>query len=243
MDESRIVAAGTAVGIAVVIWIVGRVLRGRVGDRWRDLVGQLVPVLVFSTLVVGALVMADPDQASELLSAVIKSVPRVAIAIIVVVIAQALGRIAGLLAETGLRRISPVLASRARLVVSGMILGIGVVIALQQVGISADIILILVGALAFGTALTVALGVGLGSVAIARHIAAGRHVHNRYSHGDRIRVGDVEGRIVEIGLSTTRVEVSEGRSVDIPNGEFIAGVVDVRPAEGASERSVVDPPR
>ncbi len=232
MDADRITAAAIAVGIAILIWLAGKVLRGRVGERWRDLVGQLVPVLVFTALVVGALVVADPDQASDLFSSVIKSVPRVAIAIIIVVIAQALGRIAGLFAETGLRRISPVLASRARLVVSGMILGVGVVIALQQVGISADIILILVAALAFGSALTIALGVGLGSVPIAGHIAAGRHVQNRYSQGDRIRVGDVEGQITEIGLSTTRVEVSEGRSVDVPNGEFIAGVVDVRPAEG-----------
>jgi hypothetical protein len=195
MDEYRIVAAGVAVGIALLIWLVGKVLRGRVGERWRDLVDQLVPVLVFSALVVGALVVADPDQATDLSSSVIKSVPRVAIAIVVVVIAQALGRIAGLFAETALRRISPVLASRVRIVVSGMILGVGVVIALQQVGISADITLILVAALAFGSALTIALAVGL-------------------------------------GLSTTRVEVSEGRSVDVPNGEFIAGVVDVRPTEG-----------
>jgi small-conductance mechanosensitive channel len=232
MDEYRIVAAGVAVGIALLIWLVGKVLRGRVGERWRDLVDQLVPVLVFSALVVGALVVADPDQATDLSSSVIKSVPRVAIAIVVVVIAQALGRIAGLFAETALRRISPVLASRVRIVVSGMILGVGVVIALQQVGISADITLILVAALAFGSALTIALAVGLGSVPIAGQIAAGRHVQNRYNQGDRIRVGDVEGRITEIGLSTTRVEVSEGRSVDVPNGEFIAGVVDVRPTEG-----------
>jgi len=145
-----------------------------------------------------------------------------------VVIAQALGKIAGLLVETAMRRVSPALASRGRLIVSSMILGIGVVIALQQVGISTDIILILVAALAFGFALTMALSIGLGSVPIARHVAAGRHVHNRYQPGDRIRVGDIDGTIAEIGLSTTRVEVSEGRSVDIPNGEFIAGVVDVR---------------
>ncbi len=232
MDQSRIVAGAIAVGIAVLIWVIGMLLRGRVGERWRDLTGQLVPVLVFSVLVVGGLVMADPDQASDLFNSVIKSVPRVAIAIIIVVIAQALGRIVGLLAETGLGRISPVLASRARLIASSMILGVGVVIALQQVGISTDIILIVVAAMAFGVALTVAFSVGFGAVPVARHIAAGRHVHNRYSPGDRIRVGDVEGEIVEIGLSTTRVEVSEGRAVDVPNAEFIAGVVDVRLRDG-----------
>lgn len=228
MDTSRIVAAAIAVGIAILIWLIGKLAKGRVPEQWRDLIAQLVPVLVFSALVVGGLVIADPDQAADLFSSVIKSVPKVAIAIIIVVIAQALGRIAGLFAEAGLRRISAVLASRARLIVSAMILGVGLVIAMQQVGISTDIILILVAAIAFGTALTIALGVGLGSVPVARHVAAGRHVHSRYDVGDQIRVGDVEGRIVEIGLSTTRVEVSEGRSVDVPNGDFIAGVVDLK---------------
>ena len=232
MDTSRIVAAASAVGAALVVWLIGKILKGRVGERWRDLVGQLVPVLIFAILVVGGLLVADPDQTNELAKSVPGSVFKIAIAVVIVVISQALGRIAGLFAETGLGRVSPVLASRARMIVSSMILGIGVVIAMQQVGISADIILILVASLAFGTALTIALGVGLGSVPIARHIAAGRHVHNRYDPGDRIRVGDVDGRIIDIGLSTTRVEVSEGRSVDIPNGEFIAGIVDVRTDAG-----------
>lgn len=228
MTQERITAAAVAVGVAVVIWLIGKIIKGRVGDKWKELVGQLVPVLIFAVLVFGALTVIDPDQATSLTDSVPSAVVSITIGVFLVVIAQALGKIAGLLVETALRRISPPLASRARLIVSSMILGIGVVIALQQVGISTDIILILVAALAFGFALTMALSVGLGSVPIARHVAAGRHVHNRYRPGDRIRVGDIDGTIAEIGLSTTRVEVSEGRSVDIPNGEFIAGVVDVR---------------
>ena len=228
MTQERITAAAVAIGVALVIWLFGRILRRRVGERWRDLVGQLVPVLVFAVLVFGALTVIDPDQASSLIDSIHNAVVSITIGVFLIVIAQALGKIAGLLVEAAMRRISPSLASRARLIVSSTILGIGVVIALQQVGLSTDIILILVAALAFGFALTMALSVGLGSVPIARHVAAGRHVHNRYRPGDRIRVGDIDGTIAEIGLSTTRIEVSEGRSVDIPNGEFIAGVVDVR---------------
>ena len=228
MTQERITAAAIAVGVAFLVWLIGRIVKSRVNDKFKELVGQLVPVLIFAVLVFGALMVIDPDQASSLIDSVPSAVVSITIGVFLVVIAQALGKIAGLLVETALRRVSPALASRGRLIVSSMILGIGVVIALQQVGISTDIILILVAALAFGFALTMALSVGLGSVPIARHVAAGRHVHNRYRPGDRIRVGDIDGTIAEIGLSTTRVEVSEGRSVDIPNGEFIAGVVDVR---------------
>jgi len=228
MTQERITAAAVAVGVALLIWLIGKIIKGRVGDKWKELVSQLMPVLIFAVLVFGALTVLEPDQAASLIDSVPSAVVSITIGVLLVVIAQALGKVAGLLVETALRRVSPALASRGRLIVSSMILGIGVVIALQQVGISTDIILILVAALAFGFALTMALSVGLGSVPIARHVAAGRHVHNRYRPGDRIRVGDIDGTIAEIGMSTTRIEVSDGRSVDIPNGEFIAGLVDVR---------------
>jgi len=108
-----------------------------------------------------------------------------------------------------------------------LILGIGVIIALQQIGISTDIILVLVAAVAFGTALALALAAGLGSVPIARQVSAGRHVHRRYEPGDKVRIGDVEGSVTEIGLSTTRIQVSDHRSMDVPNAEFLGAAVTV----------------
>ncbi len=63
---------------------------------------------------------------------------------------------------------------------------------------------------------------------MARQIAAGRHVASRYSPGEMVRVGDVEGRIVEIGLATTRIEMAEARFMDVPNLEFISGAVSLR---------------
>jgi len=65
-------------------------------------------------------------------------------------------------------------------------------------------------------------------VPLARQIAAGRHVQRRYQAGDRIRVGDIEGTISELGLSTTRIEIGGGGFVDAPTADFIAGGVTVR---------------
>jgi small-conductance mechanosensitive channel len=227
MDNERIITAATVAGIVVVLWLVKVIVVRRIPGRWRDLTSQLVSVVILTVVVVGALVVADPDQASQLLDSVFGSVPRVIIALIVVIVARAIGRVAGLLTETALSAISPSLAGRVRLLVSAVILGIGVIIALQQVGISTDIILILVAALAFGAALALALAVGLGSVGIAGHVAAGRHVVNRYDPGETIRIGDIQGRIESIGLASTRVVVADGRRVDVPNREFLEATVEV----------------
>ena len=224
--QERLITLAVVVGLMLAIWVVGRLVSKRAG-RLSELVGQLIPVLVVAVGVIGALVVIDPDQAQQLADSVMSSVPKVMIAVIVIIVARALGRIVGLFAETALRGVSPSLASRARLVLSSVILGIGVIIALQQIGISTDIILILVAALAFGGALALALGAGLGSVPLAKQVAAGRHVSNRYSPGERVRVGDAEGPIAEIGMASTRIRVGDGRFVDVPNAEFIAGAIEV----------------
>jgi small-conductance mechanosensitive channel len=225
--RQRLITVGVIAVVMGVIWLMGRIASRRLGDRFRELIKQLVPVLMAAVGVIGLLVLIDPDQAETLSDSVIGSVPRVMIAVIVVIVGRALGRIVGLFAETALRSISPSLASRARLILSAVILAVGVIIALQQVGVSTDIILILVAALAFGAALALALAAGLGSVPLARQVAAGRHVARRYEAGEKIRVGDAEGAITDIGLASTRIEVAQGRFVDVPNVEFIAEAIEV----------------
>ena len=225
--ERRLIALAVVLGLMVVVWLVGRIVAKRFAGRFSELIAQLVPVLLTAIAVIGVLVIIDPKQADRLSNSVIGSVPKVMIAVIVVIVARALGRIVGLFAETALRSVSASLAGRARLVLSSVILGVGLIIALQQVGISTDIILILVAALAFGGALALALGAGLGSVPLARQVAAGRHVASRYTPGDRVRVGDAEGPIAEIGLATTRIKVGDDRFVDVPNLEFIDGAIEV----------------
>lgn len=225
--QDRLVVLAVVLGIMLVVWLLARFLVKKFPGRMSELIGQLLPVLLTAIAVIGLLVVIDPDQANRLSDSVMSSVPKVMIAVIVVIVARALGRIVGLFAETALRPVSASMAGRARLILSSMILGVGIIIALQQVGISTNIILILVAAMAFGAALAMALGVGLGSVPLAKQVAAGRHVANRYDPGDRVRVGTTEGSIVEIGLATTRIQVGDGRFVDVPHEEFIAGAIEL----------------
>ena len=72
-----------------------------------------------------------------------------------------------------------------------------------------------------------ALAAGLGSVPLAKHVAAGRHVARRYDPGEKVRVRDTEGMIAEIGLATTRIQVGDDRYIDVPNADFIAGAIEV----------------
>ncbi len=225
--DARLITVIIVVVVAAVIWLAGKLIAGKLPDQFGELVSQLVPVLIIAVLVIGVLIVIDPDQAKDLQRSVQSSVPKVLIAVILVIVSRALGRIVGLFIETALRRVSATLAARARLAVSSVILGVGVIIAMGTLGIPTAIIQILVAALAFGVSLMLALTVGLGSVPLARQVAAGRHVNNRYQTGVMVRVGDIEGRIVDVGLATTRIEVAAGKQIDVPNHEFLEGATSV----------------
>lgn len=224
--ESLIIVGGTVAAV-MLLWGLWLLLRSRVPEQVRDIVDQLIPVVVIAGIVMSILIAVDREQADLLVDGVARFVPIVLVAVIIVILARAVGRILGLLVETALRGVSPVIASRGRIGVSSLILGVGAIIALQQLGISADIILLLVGALAFGTALALALAVGHGAVPLARQVAAGRHVKDRFATGQMVRVREVEGRIESIGLASTRIAAMDGGFVEVPNDDFLGGSVQI----------------
>ena len=223
-----LIIVGVATAALLLLSALWRLYRGRIPEQVRNLVDQLVPVVVIAGIVVSVLIAIDRDQADRLVDGLVGFVPVLLVAIIIVILARALGRILGLFVETALRNLSPVVASRGRIGVSSLVLGVGVIVALQQLGIPADIILILVAAVAFGTALALALAVGLGAVPLARQVAAGRHVKDAFDQGQLIKVAAVEGRIVSIGLASTRIEAMDGGFVEVPNDEFLGGEVSIR---------------
>jgi len=225
--ETTIGTLVTVTIIIVVTVIVGKVLAKRVPEQFRELINQLVPVVILTTAVVGILVILDPDQTDKLLQATISFVPKALVAVLVIILTRSGGKIIGLFIETAMRRVSPVLASRVSLAVSSVLLGIGVIIALDQLGVSTDIILLLVAALAFGAALAGGLAVGLGSLAISRQVAAGRYVQERFKAGQLLSIDGVQGRLLSVGLSATHLEAEGGAVYEVPNERFLQGPVKV----------------
>jgi hypothetical protein len=178
---AQVITIAAIVVALMLVWWIWKIVAKRLPDQLTDIVDQLFPVVAVAIVVVAVLVAIDPDQAETLKDGVIKSIPNILVAIIIVILARALGRILGVFVEAGLGRVSPAMAARGRIAVSSLVLAVGIIIALQQVGISTDIILILVAAVSFGIALTLALAFGLGAVPVARQVAAGRHVKERHA--------------------------------------------------------------
>jgi small-conductance mechanosensitive channel len=225
--ETTLITAAAVATIIVVTLIAKWVLTKRAPEQLGDLITQLVPVIILTAIVVGILVILDPDQTDKLLDATINFVPKALVAVLVIILSRSAGKILGLFIEGTMRRISPLLASRVSLAVSTVLLGIGVIIALDQLGVSTDIILLLVAALAFGAALAGGLAVGLGSLAISRQVAAGRYVQDRFRPGQLLAIDGVQGRLLSVGLSATHLEGENGAVFEVPNERFLQGPVKI----------------
>lgn len=92
------------------------------------------------------------------------------------------------------------------LVVTGMIV-------VAQIGIDSTVLVLVFGLILGGTVGGMALAFGFGARTSVSNLIAVRSVERNYRLGDLIKVGDIEGRILEISSGTVILETESGRTV------------------------------
>jgi small-conductance mechanosensitive channel len=105
------------------------------------------------------------------------------------------------------------------------VLAIAAIIAAAQVGIPTEFLVLLATTVVAGLALTVALSVGLGTRHVVGQLAAGRYLGETLRPGRRVRVGDVDGVIVEMQGAATTVRTDDGATVRVPNRMLLESLV------------------
>ena len=96
---------------------------------------------------------------------------------------------------------------------------IAILIAVDQVGINitvlANFIDIFLAALLFGAA----FAFGLGARTSVSNILASYYVQNRYHPGQIVRIGEIEGEIIQLAPTSVIIETSQGQ-VTVPARKF-----------------------
>jgi small-conductance mechanosensitive channel len=93
------------------------------------------------------------------------------------------------------------------------VLAVAGVMALEQFGINSTVLVVAFGLAIGGGIGGLALAFGLGSRDAVSNLVAGRHVSRTYRAGQRVRVGDVEGRIIQLEGSSVTLDTGEGRTM------------------------------
>ena len=109
------------------------------------------------------------------------------------------------------------------------------IIAAAEIGISTEVLLVLIGVLLAAVSGTFTLAFGLGSREVARALSAGRYLRHDYRVGQEIAFGEVRGRITRIHSTSTMLDAGEGKSIRVPNHLLIESVVTIYSNEQAAE--------
>lgn len=100
-----------------------------------------------------------------------------------------------------------------------LVMLVTVIIAVDQVGINSTVLIITLATVFAATFGAAALAFGLGARATVSNIIAAHYLRNTYHTGDQIRIGGLQGRIVEITTTTVLLESEEGQTL-VPAHRF-----------------------
>jgi small-conductance mechanosensitive channel len=96
-----------------------------------------------------------------------------------------------------------------------IILVTAIIIGIDQIGIDIAFLTVVAGIILASMLGSIALAFGLGARTHVSNIIAANQLRNFYRVGDTVKIGDIEGKIIDISLSRVMIETETG-SVDVP---------------------------
>jgi len=196
------------------------------GTSTVGILATLVAVFVYVSAVIVALSVGRLTDTAFFWSRLTGYLPGLFIAAIAVVVGLVVGDKAHLVVSERLRSVKLPEVELIPELVKYSIFYIAALIALDQLGVAIDALLVLLGV--YAIALVVLSTVAFWD--LLRAGAAGVYIllNQPYSIGDRIRVDGSEGIVQEVDMFTTHVE-DEGEEYIIPNQQILrSGVIRVR---------------
>lgn len=147
--------------------------------------------------------------------------PRVVLALAIVLAGLIAGRIAGDLTARLARRVSPKQAARIASVVSWTVYVLAALVAASQVGFDVSFITTIMLVVLAATLGGMALAFGLGARGIVTDILAIHYADQAYRPGQRVRIGEIEGRVVRTTATSVLLDTAAGETT-VPGRLFSA---------------------
>ena len=172
--------------------------------------------LVFAAIAVDQLRI---EIIAQLFARLTQYLPDLAFAIAIVLAGFLLASAAGQGIESTARRAELGSAvTMGRLAQAGVMTAAALVAA-DQIGVESTL-LIVAFAITVGSALgAIALAFGIGSGPMVGNLIAARNVRKVYRTGQLVRIGAIEGRILEVGSTMVAIDTSDG-TVQVPASRF-----------------------
>ena len=204
----------------------------RIADRPSRVLGALAhwTTILFALMI--ALDILEVDGAVALLQRGIARVPALVVAVAILALGIHLAGFLAALSEDAARAIRLPLAGLVGGVVRLAIIGMVLLITLEQLGLTGPMttagFLLILGALP----ITAVLAFGIGGRELAANVLAAQMLRAQFRCGDRFEGPDVTGTILCIGWGHTRIQCEDGTLI-VPNTRMTAAIARRTPGDQA----------
>lgn len=197
--------------------------RGLKASGMEALTSEVVAGVVFWLVLLFFLAAATEALGLPVVSTLVSGLARYLPSVLAAVLIVVAGIVVGNLARTAIVSAAASAGMAygdllGRLTQITILLVVGVV-AIDQIGIDSTFLMISMAIVLFATLGGLALGFGLGARAVVGNLLASHYLLQTYKVGQRVRIGDTEGRILEISNTAVVLETPQGRAL-VPAQQF-----------------------
>ncbi|WP_251328590.1 mechanosensitive ion channel domain-containing protein [Haloplanus pelagicus] len=183
------------------------------------ILGAIAGYFVFGIAVFAAVAVAEIEYVAQFWNAVAGFLPQLFFAIIVLIVGVVLGDKVELLVSERFRGVKLPQINVLPVVAKYSVFYLAALIALGQVGVATAALIVLLAAYVF--ALVFLGGLACRQLLSAGAIGAYLLLHQPYTIGDEIRVGEIRGIVQEMDLFVTHIE-AEDKEYVLPNNTVFA---------------------
>jgi len=167
---------------------------------------------------------------SEVLGRLTRYLPRVAVALLVLIAGLFAGDIGRNVVSRAAARTGLIRAEVLGRITQGLLVFVAVIIAVEQLGVDSTVLVLVLGILFATTLGAGALAFGLGARNMVSNMLGVQQLSKTYRVGDTVLVGDVEGRIAEFTQTSVVLDSERGR-ITVP-GQRFSDDISIRTASG-----------
>lgn len=205
-------------------------LLGRAGIRApvSTLIGKIIYWFVLLVFLVSAAESLGLERVSATLDVLALYVPKVLGAALILLGGILLAQLVSGLVRGAAESVGLEYAGGLARIAQGLVVVISISVAVGQLEVKTELLNYVIAITLISVGLAAALALGLGSRDLVGQILAGIYVRELYGVGQRVRVGDLEGLVEEIGTVKTLLLLDTGELVSIANKTLLEQQVGSR---------------
>ncbi len=189
------------------------------------IIGKIVYWLIFLLFMIAAADSLGLPRVSDTINGFVQYLPKLVGALLVTIIGLFAAHLVRTAIETASQGMNLDYGKPLATLIYALMVIVIVSLAIGQLEIETELLNQVVSIILFAIAAAVALSLGMGTRSTAGNIIAGLYARDLFPPGDKITVGEITGRVIEVSTTNTLLELDDGTTYTVPNSVLVENQV------------------